>query len=363
MGMGWATSAIPTKGAGKPLRVVQWATGDIGKRSMREVIRHPELELVGVLAYDPDKADLDAGELCGEAPTGIRVTNDRAAVHALNADCVLYMPQVIDIEDLVAFAEAGTNIVSICMEIYDGCSGLEPEDRKRLAAACEKGGASVYGTGSSPGFITDLFPYSVLALQRRVDFYQIEEFGNMSRRNSPLMLFDQIGFGKPMESGAYPTPRLTSAPTAFAPIARASGWNIDEWKTVTEFAAARSDAETVCGTVAAGTVGARRLVRTGYENGLERMRFAQVMYVTTDLNPDWNVGETGWRVTVRGDASLEMDIRFPVSLEQLGDYTPALTANPPVNAIPFVCAAPPGLLVTADLPPLVPVGPGALDPD
>ena len=70
MEMGWATSAIPTKGAGQPLRVVQWATGDIGKRSMREVIRHPELELVGVLAYDPEKADLDAGELCGEAALG-----------------------------------------------------------------------------------------------------------------------------------------------------------------------------------------------------------------------------------------------------------------------------------------------------
>ncbi|MFV8819692.1 hypothetical protein [Haliea sp. E17] len=344
--------------AAAPLRVVQWATGDIGKRAMREVLSHPDMELVGVLAYNPDKAGMDAGELCGEAACGIRVTNDRSAIHALKADCVLYMPQVIDIEDLVAFAEAGTNIVSICMELYDGGSGMAPDDRERLAAACAKGGTSVYGTGSSPGFITDLFPYSVLSLQRRVDFYQIEEFGNMSRRNSPLMLFDQIGFGKPMDPDAYPTPRLTSAPTAFAPIARAAGWTIDEWKTVTEFAAARSDAETVCGTVKAGTVGARRLVRTGYEKGVARMRFAQVMYITTDLDPDWNVGDTGWRVSIKGDASLEIDLKFPVALEELGDYTPALTANPPVNAIPFVCAAKPGILATAELPPLVPAGPG-----
>ncbi len=342
-----------------PLRVAQWATGDIGKRAMREVLRHPDLELVGVLAYNPDKEGLDAGELCGEPACGIRVTNDRSAIHALRAHCVLYMPQVIDIEDLVAFAEAGTNIVSICMELYDGGSGMEPADRQRLAAACASGGASVYGTGSSPGFITDLFPYAVLSLQRRVDFYQIEEFGNMSRRNSPLMLFDQIGFGKPMDPDAFPTPRLTSAPTAFAPIGRAASWEIDEWKTVTEFAAARSDAHTVCGTVPAGTVGARRLVRTGYEKGVERMRFAQVMYITTDLDPDWNVGDTGWRVSIKGDAALEIDLRFPVALEDLGDYTPALTANPPVNAIPFVCAAAPGILTTAELPPLVPAGPAA----
>lgn len=344
-----------------PLRVVQWATGDIGKRAMREVIRHPDMELVGALTYNPDKEGRDAGELCGEDKTGVCLTTDRSAIHALKADCVLYMPQIIDIEDMVAFAEAGTNIVSVCMEFYDGGSGMDPAHRERLEQACQQGGVSAYGTGSSPGFITDLFPHSVLALQRRVDFYQIEEFGNMSRRNSPLMLFDQIGFGKPMDPDAYPTPRLTSAPTAFAPIARAAGWEIDEWKTVTEFAAAREDAETVCGSVKAGTVGARRLVRTGYEKGVERMRFAQIMYITPDLDPDWNVGDTGWRVKIEGDASLEIDLKFPVSLDELGDYTPALTANPPVNAIPFVCAARPGMLRTSDLPPLAPAGPAAFD--
>ena len=49
--------------------------------------------------------------------------------------------------------------------------------------------------------------------------------------------------------------------------------------------------------------------------------------------------------------------RFAVPLEELGAHTPALTANPPVNAIPYVCAAPPGILSTADLPPITPAGP------
>ncbi len=342
-----------------PLRVVQWATGNIGLSSMREVIRHPGLELVGALTYDPNKAGLDAGELCGEGPVGVKMVTDRAAIHALKADCVLYMPRVIDIEDLVAFAEAGTNIVSICMEMYDGAQGMEAGDRGRLEQACKRGGASVYGTGSSPGFITDIFPFALLSLQRRVDFYQIEELGNMSRRNSPVMLFEQIGFGKPMDPEAFPTPRLTSAPTAFAPIARAAGWNIDEWTTVTEFAAARQDVETICGPVKAGTVGARRLVRTGFEKGVERMRFAQIMYVTQDVEPAWDIGETGWRVRVKGDASMDVDLKFHVTLDEMAEYTPPLTGNPPVNAIPFVCAARPGLLRTGDLPPLVPAGPAA----
>ena len=44
-------------------------------------------------------------------------------------------------------------------------------------------------------------------------------------------------------------------------------------------------------------------------------------------------------------------------VDDLGSFTPAYTANRPVNAIPYVCAAPPGILVTADLPPITPAGP------
>lgn len=342
-----------------PLRVVQWATGNIGLRAMREVIRHPSLQLVGALTYDPNKVGQDAGELCGEDAIGVKMTTNRAEIHALKADCVLYMPRVVDIEDLVAFAESGTNVVSICMEIYDGASGLSAEDRARLNDACLRGGASVYGTGSSPGFITDIFPFALLSLQRRVDFYQIEEFGNMSQRDSAVMLFEQIGFGKPMDPAAFPTPRLTSAPTAFTPIARASGWTIDRWTRVTEFAAAKQHTTLLAGEIEAGTVGARRLVISGFAGDVERVRFMQIMYVTTDLEPAWDLADTGWRVKVTGDASLEVDLKFPVTMAEMAEYTPALTANPPVNAVPFVCAARPGLLRTGDLPPLVPAGPDA----
>ena len=58
-------------GVGRPLRVVQWATGNIGSRSLRAVIEHPALELVGVHVHSADKVGMDAGELCGTAPTGI----------------------------------------------------------------------------------------------------------------------------------------------------------------------------------------------------------------------------------------------------------------------------------------------------
>jgi 2,4-diaminopentanoate dehydrogenase len=343
---------------GTRLRVAQWATGNIGLRALREVIRDPSLELVGVLTYDPAKDGVDAGTLCGERTTGIRATTDRAAIHALRADCVLYMPRVVDVGDLVAFAEAGTNVVSVCFELYDGARGLSEDERARLRKTCERTGASVYGTGSSPGFISDLFPFALLSLQRRVDSLEIDEFGNMSRRDSPFMLFEQIGFGKPMDpSAAKPTPRMLSVPPPFSVIARAAGWTIDRWTTVTEFAAALRTTRVLAGEIGAGTVGARRLVVAGQSDGKEVLRFAQILYLTPNLDPGWDVAATGWRVRVKGETPLDVQLAFPISLDELAEYTPALTANPAVNAVPFVCAARAGLLRTADLPPLTPGGP------
>jgi 4-hydroxy-tetrahydrodipicolinate reductase len=48
---------------------------------------------------------------------------------------------------------------------------------------------------------------------------------------------------------------------------------------------------------------------------------------------------------------------FPVPLDDLASVVPAFNANGPVNAIPYVCAARPGILTTEDLPHLLPRGP------
>ena len=44
----------------QPLRVVQWGTGNIGTRSLRAVIEHPGLELVGLYVHSAGKAGRDA---------------------------------------------------------------------------------------------------------------------------------------------------------------------------------------------------------------------------------------------------------------------------------------------------------------
>ncbi len=73
-------------------RVIQWGTGNVGFHSLRHIIRHPDLELVGVHAHSPEKIGKDASRLCGlSEETGIIATNDVDALLALNADVVVYM--------------------------------------------------------------------------------------------------------------------------------------------------------------------------------------------------------------------------------------------------------------------------------
>ena len=47
----------------KPLRVVVWSTGTIGRHAIAGVDAHPDLELVGVWVSNPDKHGKDAGVL------------------------------------------------------------------------------------------------------------------------------------------------------------------------------------------------------------------------------------------------------------------------------------------------------------
>jgi 4-hydroxy-tetrahydrodipicolinate reductase len=344
---------------GKTYRVVQWATGNIGTRALQQVIRAPELELAGVLVYDESKAGHDAGDLCGEPATGVLATTDRQSVIELGADCVLYMPRSFDVDDVVALLSAGTNVVTTLSQLFDSGSALSDADRQRVEEACVAGGTSAYATGSSPGFISETIPMALMSIQRRVDAVTIEEFADLSKRDSPGLLFEVMGFGA--EPAAFNPNRSAHLLASFSPslrtIGRAAGREVEEWTAHGEVAVAAHDVRIAAGEIPAGRVAAQRTRIVGSAGGEEVVSFIATWYCSHDLDPVWDLGATGWRVAVQGDAPLTADLPFPVPTEQLGAYTPGYTANGPVNAIPYVVQAPPGILRGVDLPPIVPGGP------
>src|SRR3954467_9659218 len=92
----------------RPIRVIQWTTGNIGRRSLHAIIGRPDLELVGVYAHGADKVGRDAAELCGRTePTGVLATNDIDALLALGADVCCYNPLWPSIDDLCRLLESG----------------------------------------------------------------------------------------------------------------------------------------------------------------------------------------------------------------------------------------------------------------
>ena len=341
---------------GRSLRVIQWATGNIGSRSLRAVIDHPGLELVGVWVSNPDKVGLDAGALCGADPTGVTATDDVEAMVTLDADCVLYTRQGIDWDEVCALLASGKNISTTRGEFHHPPS-MDPGRRDQVEAACAAGDSSIHSTGSSPGFITEALPVPLLSLARRLDCITIDEFADVSTRNSPEMIFRMMGFGAPV--GPLDPRRAEHLAAGFGGsmrlLAESIGRPIDDIVAEGELSATRNDVEIAAGVVPGGTVGAMRTAITGMSQGAPVVRFRANWYVTTDIEDEgWNLRESGWRVTVEGDTPLSVEITFPVAPEDYAAFTPGLTAHRAVNAVPLVCAAPAGIRTTFDLPQIVP---------
>lgn len=328
---------------------------------------------MGVLVYDSAKDGVDAGKLCGEGPTGVTATIDRDAVLALGADCVVYMPRASGtgptragltqaelLDDLVPLLASGTNIVTTCTDLFARGRRLGAEGRARVEAACETGGSSVWPSGGDPGFLTETLPLALLSVQRRVDCVEIEEFGDLSGRPSLHTVVDQMRFGQPLDEFDQrwcKTHVLGEYQPSLSVLADAAGLTIDEWTATAGVAAARHDTTILAGGIKAGTVAAQLVMIVGRSSRDDVVHFTRYAYVTRDVDPDWSLRPTGYRVRVHGDAPFDVEMPVPVAPEEHAAHVPAYGANGPVNGIPYVCAAPAGILTTADLHRILPRGP------
>jgi hypothetical protein len=337
-----------------PIRVVQWATGNIGLRSLRAIIEHPNLELVGVFVYSEAKAGTDAGELCGAGPTGVIATREIEDIIALRPECVLYMGDRPDTDALCRLLESGANVVATRGEFHRPAS-MDPTVRERIETACRRGGSTLHSTGSSPGFITEALPLVLTSLQRRLDSLTIDEYADVSSRDSPELLFGVMGFGQ--APADFDSRRWAHGATAFGPslgvLADALSMPLDSVVSSGEVATARRTIEIAAGRVEAGTVAAQRMIVSGIRDGRALVRFRANWYCGSDIEPAWDLQSTGWRVLVEGDAPLDVTISFPVADEHYAATTPGYTAHRAVNAVRPVCAAQPGVRTITELPQVI----------
>jgi 4-hydroxy-tetrahydrodipicolinate reductase len=351
-----SATTLNLPGRNQRFRVVQWATGKVGSGSLRAIVRHPSLDLVGLKVHTESKAGRDAGELCGLPPVGIKATTSIEDIIALKPDCVMYMQEGANLDDICRLLEAGINIVTTRGEFFNP-DRMDPEFRRRTEVACEKGKASIHATGSSPGFITETLPLALTSISRRLDCLTIDEFAYIPQSCSNEMIFDVMGYGR--APGAEFDPHLLGHMAqcfeqSLYTLASALSLPFDKVETKGETAvAANRIALPHDAFIEKGTVAAQRITVAGMRNGKPLLQFRANWYCATDIEPGWYLGETGWRMVVEGDTPLDVRIDFPRTEEPIAMQMAGLTAHGAVNAVPYVCAAAPGILTVSDLPRIV----------
>ena len=73
-------------------KVIQWATGGIGKAAIEGVADHPDLELVGCWVHSDDKVGQDAGTIAGIRELGVTATNSMQDILAMETNEVRRLP-------------------------------------------------------------------------------------------------------------------------------------------------------------------------------------------------------------------------------------------------------------------------------
>ena len=346
---------MSTASTDRPLRVIQWTTGNIGKRSLHAIIRRPDMELVGVYAHGADKVGVDAAELAGwPEPTGVEATNDIDALLGLGADACCYNPLWPNIDELVRLLEAGVNVCTSAAWITGGKQ--TPQDRERILAACDRGRSTIFGSGAHPG-MTNMVGMVLSASCERVDEIRITESVDCSTYESAGTQ-TAMGFSQdPDTPGLAESVRRESEVFAesAAMMADAIGARLDRMTFDVTFTAATGDTDLGFMKIPAGTVGGVY----GYHRGWEGDRNV----VSVGFN--WTMGdhvvppkplEHGHAIQVFGLPNMRTVLHClpPRDWNEPGFMGLGMiyTAMPVTNAVPAVVAARPGIVTLADLPPV-----------
>ena len=337
-------------------KIIQWATGGVGRAAVAGILSHPELELTGAWVHSPEKAGRDIGELCGLEPVGLTATQDVDTLLGLDADCVLYSPIMADRKEVCRILETGKNIVTPLDWFYPG-----RRDIADVEAACARGGATLHGTGIHPGGITERFPLMVSALSRAVTHVRAEEFSDLRTYDAPLVVRDILHFGKtPEEATGSPMLRVLGGgfEQSIDMVAAELGFALDEEKRRThDVAVATQPIDSPIGAIEPGHVAAQRFTWEGLVRGEPVITVRTNWFMgEKDLDPAWNFGAGGERfeVEVTGDPSSKLTFHgwHPESIEAGLERNNGVvaTAIHCVSAIPYVCRAEPGVATYLDLP-------------
>ena len=355
--------------APSPTRVVQVATGNAGRLTLRQLVTDERFELVGVSTSTADRVGVDAGTLAGlDVTTGVAAVGSLDELIALHPDAAVYCAMgdtrpVEATKDVCRLLEAGIDVVGSAPGTLQYPWGTAP-DRviEKVEAAAEAGGASLYITGVDPGFASDLLPLALASTCQRIEQIRCYELADYATYDGAEVMFDLMGFGQPIDTVPMlflPGVLALAWGTAIRMMAAGLGIEVDEIVEHWEVEPAPESYDIAAGRIEQGTIAAMKFSISGIVAGHPAVVVEHVTRTREDLRPDWAhpaAGGGAYRVEIVGEPSYTVDI---VPSSEHGDHNHAAivaACGRIVNAIPDVVAAPPGIRTTLDLP--LPTGRG-----
>lgn len=345
------------------IRVFQVATGNLGTEMIGRIRNHPDLELVGLHCYTPEKIGRDAGEIVGIEPVGVIATGTVEEIIAARPDVLTFHGVFPDEELYEKVLEAGINVVTTADWItgyHRDTNHPHPSGRKVsevIAAACERGNATFYGTGMNPGLA------QILGIVHSADVAEIEnvtvtESVDVSCHHS-VDTWKAVGYGRPVDDPTIPE-SLHKYTAVFADsvylMADAFGLELDEVTFGYELGACTEDVDLGWYFLPKGSLGANYIKYQGMVDGVPRVESHLEWQMTPHTDPAWKI--KGCYITqITGDPSIYskhmvfprkgVDLSDPASFASIGM---TVTGMPALHSLRSVVAARPGIITSADLP-------------
>ncbi|QUD89494.1 NAD(P)H-dependent amine dehydrogenase family protein [Phenylobacterium montanum] len=335
-------------------RVVQWATGAMGKTCLRALIDHPAVELVGVFVYSRGKAGLDAGEIARRPATGVIATNSVEEILALDADVVIHCARISppygsDHDEIEQLLAAGKNVISINGHSHPHYWG--PQYCGRLEAACAKGGVTLMNAGLNPGFAGEQLAVVASGLCSKIDHLEIVESADGRSMRDPNYVFGVLGFGA--KPGSFDPNAGDWAPASavggmyaemLALVAERLGIALEAVVPDHQVFAATEDLHVAAGVIRQGTVSHLNLRWRGIVGGRARL-LVSIHWHMEAAHLD-EPKPPLWKIRIEGEPCVDIAVDLA---KRAGDATRTepeqiALAGAVINAISVVCAAAPGLL-------------------
>jgi hypothetical protein len=336
-------------------KIIQWSSGNVGKNAIATVAQRKGLKLVGLYVYQTEKVGEDAGSIAGIDKLGVKATDDRERLLALDADCVVHtpLPSLVygdnpdeDLETICALLASGKNVVTTVGYMYPKVYGAKVMDR--LQAACRKGGSSFHGTGVNPGWLGDVLPLVMSGLSQRLDKIHVQEISNFEYYASPEIVFDMMGFGRTPKQFKQQAARYKQwlsglFKESIQMVADGMGLKLDVITEKSKNELAIQTLEVAAGILQKGTVAGQHWEWAGMVNNKKVIVHETVWRMHDSVGNQWPRGNHS--ITIKGKPDMYVDFGPSWNNDVL-----LSTAVHAVNTVHYLCDAPAGIRSFLDLP-------------